>query len=107
MPLWCRAEKLFQVDLAVIKMIGGVTNVATPLTVANLDIFEDCVETFCCVDVNVLCQILRLIYCCLPSYLPEVFLYFSQEMEMLFCFVFMGNTFRKSDLRLWGWGEKE
>lgn len=77
------------------------TNIATSLIVAILDIFEDCVETFCCIEVNVLCQILRLIYCCLLFQLPDVLLYYSREMEMLFCFVFVGNTFRKSDPRHW------
>lgn len=81
----------------VIKMLGVETHTATSVIVANLDIFEDCVETFCCIEVNVLCQILRLIYCCLLFYLPEVFLYFSPEMEMLFCFVSVGKMFRKSD----------
>lgn len=86
-------------------MIGVETNIAISLIVAILDIFEDCVETFCCIEVNILCQILGLIYCCLLFYLPDVLLYCSLEMEMLFCFVFVGNTFRISDPRHSGRGQ--
>lgn len=86
-------------DLVIIKMIGVETSIAPSLIVAVLEAFEDCVETFCCIEVNVLCQILRLIYCCLLFYLPDVLLYYSREMEMLFCFVFVDNTFGKSDPR--------
>lgn len=75
------------------------TNIAASLLVAILEVFEDCVETFCCIEVKVLCQMLRLMYCCLLLYLPDVPLYYSREMEMLFCFVFVDNTFSKSDPR--------
>lgn len=77
------------------KTIGIETHIATSLIVAHLDILEDEVEAFCCIEVNVLCQSLRLLYCCLLLDLPEVLLYFSPETEMLFCFVFVGNRFKK------------